>query len=112
MELAEYQARAISTAKDLPRDKAVLHAICLLGDEVGELASAIKKAEIYGQEWNMENVAEELGDLLYGVAYAAHVFGMSLETVARLNNDKLAKRYPGGAYSDFHAAARLDKEVA
>lgn len=111
MELAEYQAKAVRTAKDLPREKALLHVICLLADEVGELGSAIKKAEVYGQPWNMDNVVEELGDILYGVAYAAHVFGVSLETVGRLNNEKLAIRFPDG-YSDFHAAARLDKEVA
>lgn len=111
MELADYQAKAMRTAKELPHDKALLHSICLLADEVGEYASALKKPSIYGQPWDMDNVIEELGDILYGVAYAAHIFGVSLETVARLNNEKLAMRFPEG-YSDFHAAARLDKEVA
>jgi NTP pyrophosphatase (non-canonical NTP hydrolase) len=97
------------TAKELPREKALLHVIVGLMDEVGELAGAIKKSEIYGQPTDLENVAEELGDILWRTAYAAHFYGMSLETIARLNIEKLAKRYPDG-FSDYHAAARLDKE--
>ena len=79
-----------------------------MADEVGELASAIKKAEVYGQKYDFENIEEELGDILWDTAYAANVFGMSLETCARKNLDKLAKRYPDG-YSDERAAQRLDK---
>ena len=97
------------TAKPLSLDKAILHVIVGLADEVGELASAIKKSEIYGQPVDMENIAEEIGDILWRTAYAAHVYGMSLETVARKNIEKLAVRYPDG-YTDFHAEARIDKE--
>ena len=110
MHIHEFQSSAIRTAKDLPREAALLHAVCLLADEAGELASAIKKAEVYRQPWDFENVEEELGDLLYAVAYASHVFGMSLETCARKNIDKLAKRYPEGQYSDERAVQRLDKQ--
>ena len=104
----EYQSLACRTAKLLDRDKAILHAIVGLADEVGEFASAIKKSEIYDQPIDMDNIAEEIGDLLWRVQYAATVFGMSLETIARLNIEKLAARYPDG-YTDYHAAARLDK---
>lgn len=110
MQIHEYQSVAMRTAKELPRQVALLHLVSLLADEVGELASAIKKAEVYGQRFDFENIEEEIGDLLFGVAYAAHVFGMSLETCARKNNEKLAKRYPDGHYTDEHAALRLDKQ--
>ena len=108
MNLYEYQELSMRTAKPLNRDKAILHCIVGLADEVGELASAIKKAEIYDQKIDFENIAEEIGDILWRTSYAAHVFGMSLETIARQNIEKLAKRYPEG-YSDFHACARIDK---
>ena len=108
MQIHEYQANAMLTAKNLPREKALLHAICLLADELGELASTIKKAEVYNQPWDFDNVEEELGDALWGIAYTAYVFGMSLETCARQNLVKLQKRYPDG-YSDEKAAQRLDK---
>ena len=108
MNFDEYQHLASRTAKELPTDKAILHAVVGLADEVGEFCSAIKKSEIYGQPLDMDNLAEELGDILWRVQYAATVFGMSLETIARLNVEKLAKRYPEG-YTDYHAVARLDK---
>lgn len=108
MHIHEFQSLAMITAKELPRQVALLHLVSLLADEVGELASAIKKAEVYQQKYDFENIEEELGDILWGTAYAAQVFGMSLETCARKNLDKLAKRYPDG-YSDEKAAQRLDK---
>jgi NTP pyrophosphatase (non-canonical NTP hydrolase) len=108
MNLYDYQALAMRTAKELPREKAILHMIVGLADELGELSSAIKQSEIYGNPTDFINISEEIGDLLWRVAYAAHVFGFSLETVARMNIEKLAIRYPDG-YSDFHANARLDK---
>lgn len=109
MNLYEYQSLAMRTAKDLPRDRAILHMIVGLADELGELSSAIKQSEIYGKPMDIANLSEEIGDLLWRVAYAAHVFGFSLETIARMNIEKLATRYPDG-YTDFHASARLDKQ--
>jgi NTP pyrophosphatase (non-canonical NTP hydrolase) len=108
MNLYEYQSLAMRTAKELPREKAILHMVVGFADELGELSSAIKQSEIYGNPMDFNNLAEEIGDILWRVAYAAHVFGFSLETVARMNIEKLAIRYPDG-YSDFHANARLDK---
>ena len=110
MNLAEYQVLAMRTAKELPRSKALLHMITGLSSEVGELADNIKKAEIYGADHDWENVAEELGDLLWFTAYAANISGMSLETIARLNIEKLQKRYPE-KYTDQLALARLDKHI-
>jgi NTP pyrophosphatase (non-canonical NTP hydrolase) len=109
MLMSDYQVLAMRTAKPLPRDKAILHVIVGLADELGELSDAIKKSEIYGEPIDMVNMAEEVGDLLWRVSYAAHVFGFSLETIARMNIEKLARRFPDG-YSDYHATARLDKE--
>lgn len=108
MHIHEFQSLANRTAKELPLDKAILHVITGLSGEVGELSDAIKKSEIYNQPWDLENVAEELSDVLWFVAYACNVFGFSMETIARQNIEKLAKRYPH-AYSDHHAFVRLDK---
>jgi len=111
MQIHEYQSDAMRTAKDLPRLTAMLHVVSLLADEVGELSSAIKKAEVYGQPHDFGNIEEEIGDILWACAYAANVFGMSLETCARKNVEKLARRYPDG-YTDRHASMRLDKQVS
>lgn len=109
MNISEYQSLAMRTAKDLPLHTALLHVATGLAGEVGELCDSIKKSEVYDRQHDMNNYKEELGDILWFVAYASNVFGFSLETIARENIEKLATRYPEG-YSDFHAAARLDKE--
>ena len=49
---------------------------------------------------------EELGDLLWFAAELADVLGVSLETVAGLNIDKLRRRYPEG----FDAEHSLHRE--
>jgi NTP pyrophosphatase (non-canonical NTP hydrolase) len=111
MHVHEYQTLASRSAKELPLHKAILHIVTGLAGEVGELSDAIKKAEVYEKPYDMENISEEIGDLLWFLAYAANTFGFSLETIARQNIEKLATRYPEG-YSDYHAAKRLDKGEA
>lgn len=108
MHIAEYQVLAWRTAKELGHERAMLHVLAGLAGEVGELSDAIKRAEVYGEALDMENIEEELGDIMWFVAYAATVFGSSLETIARQNINKLGRRYPE-KYSDVLAVARLDK---
>jgi len=109
MHVHEYQSLAGRSAKELPLHTALLHIVTGLAGEVGELSDAIKKAEVYGNPYDMDNISEELGDVLWFLAYAANTFGLSLETISRQNIEKLAARYPDG-YSDYHAFRRLDKE--
>ena len=111
MNFSNYQTLSNRTAKQLPLHTALLHITTGFAGEVGELADAIKKAEIYGKPYDMDNIQEELGDLLWFVSYACNTFGFSMETVARENIEKLVRRYPDG-FSDYHADKRLDKEVA
>lgn len=108
MNLADYQALANRTAKQINFKDDLAHAALGLTGEAGEFADAVKKHIIYSQPCDFENMREELGDILWYCALAANVLGFSLETVARLNIEKLAKRYPD-QYTDHHAAVRLDK---
>lgn len=111
MNLYEYQELAIRTAKPESSLASLSHSALGLTGEAGEFADAVKKHVHYGKPLDIENLVEELGDILWYAAFAANVIGVPLTTIAELNIDKLRKRYPE-AYSDFHAAARLDKEVA
>jgi len=98
MELRDYQFLANRTAKDLGFKDGLIHAALGLTGEAGEFADA----------QNRQHMIEELGDILWYVAYACEVLGEPLEIIARDNIEKLKKRYPE-AYSDFNAHARLDK---
>ena len=110
MELRDYQFLANRTAKDLGFRDGLIHASLGLSGEAGEFADAVKRVAIYEGVPDRANMIEELGDLLWYIAYACEVLGEPLEIVARDNIEKLKKRYPE-AYSDFNAHARMDKEL-
>lgn len=108
MELREYQYLVNRTAKNLGFREGLIHAALGVTGESGEFADAVKRVAIYDGVPDRANMVEELGDLLWYIAYACEVLGEPLEIVARENIEKLRKRYPD-VYSDFHAHARMDK---
>jgi NTP pyrophosphatase (non-canonical NTP hydrolase) len=109
MDLFTYQQLALRTAKDLETPLAELqHALLGLTSETGELADVVKKHVIYGRDLDKENIAEELGDILWYLAIGAESVGTTLEEIANANIAKLKTRYPE-KYSDKLAAERLDK---
>lgn len=71
----------------------------------------MKKHTVYGANLNRINAIEELGDLLWYIAYACETLGIDMDEVAQQNMFKLSLRYPE-TYSDLLAAKRLDKEEA
>lgn len=111
MNLYEFQELAVRTAKPEDFRSSLSHSALGLTGEAGEYADAVKKHIHYGKPLDLDNMVEELGDIMWYAAFAANVIGVPLTTIAELNIEKLRQRYPA-AYSDFHAAARLDKEVA
>ncbi len=64
----DYVLLANRTAKPLEYDMQCWHAKLGLITEVGELADAYKRHEIYGKALDKVNVAEEVGDLAWYVA--------------------------------------------
>jgi NTP pyrophosphatase (non-canonical NTP hydrolase) len=110
MNFHEYQENAIKTAKAGDIKFNLVHAAMGIAGESGEFTDCVKKYAIYGQSFDRRNAAEELGDLMWFIALACNAMQISLEDVAAQNIEKLAKRYPE-KYTDYHAAARLDKEI-
>lgn len=110
MQASDYQMMATRTAKAETMEQGLFHASLGLAEEAGELCGAVKKHLIYGQKADIDNIIEELGDIAWYLAYFSEKVGVSLETVLRLNIEKLEKRYPE-KYTDELAALRLDKEA-
>jgi NTP pyrophosphatase (non-canonical NTP hydrolase) len=106
MELNEYQLEAIRTAPCGPY--LTTFALGIAG-EAGEVADLVKKHVGHGHPLDREKLAKELGDVLWYVAGLATEIGVSLESVARGNLEKLAKRYPNG-FSPEASMARVDVE--
>lgn len=108
MNLNDYQALAMRTAKQGIPSEELNHAALGIAGEAGELCDSVKRALVYGRPLDRENLLEEIGDCLWYLALACRAAGFKLEDAAQANLAKLRMRYPA-AYSDELAAARLDK---
>ncbi len=67
-----------------------------LAGEAGEFANLVKKMTAHGHDFDLDALMDELGDVLWYLAEAATASGLSLETIANHNVEKLIKRYPEG----------------
>ena len=96
MTLNEYQYFAQRTSNTKTASGKLENGILGMCGEAGECADIVKKYFFQMHELDREEVAEELGDVLWYVAETAQGLGMTLEEVARRNLRKLEKRYPAG----------------
>ena len=97
LSLDDYQGLAERTSgagKDGER-RQIIAALGLAG-EAGEFANMIKKLTAHGHNIPSEELAEELGDVLWYLSEAASACGLSLNQIAIMNVEKLRERYPDG----------------
>jgi len=93
MNLNEYQTKAAATAV-YPDEYKIIYPTLGLSGESGECADKLKK---YYRDGNpslfyKDDLAKEVGDVLWYVAILARDLGYSLEEVAQMNLDKLEDR--------------------
>ena len=94
-ELNEYQVFTISTAI-YPDDMEIIYPTLGLAGEVGEVADKVKKVcrdnnKQFDDEHRQE-IAKELGDVLWYVAALAADLGFTLQEIAEINVKKLSSR--------------------
>lgn len=96
----DYQNQARETAI-YPAGTGLTYTTLGLASEAGEVAGKLKKIIRDGDgiisDQQRLDLADEAGDCLWYVAMLAHELGMSLETLATRNLDKLASRKERGA---------------
>ena len=108
MTILEYQAMAARTSnKALSTDYHLLNGVLGLVGESGELADLVKKNWMQGHDLDVEHVAKELGDICWYIAETASAIGYDLETIMKMNIEKLRKRYPEG----FDSERSIHREV-
>jgi NTP pyrophosphatase (non-canonical NTP hydrolase) len=97
MTVDDYQKQALTTAlKSDDEFKDMMHWVLGLNGEAGEVAEKLKKiirdknGEI--SETDKQELAKELGDVLWYLAVFAHDLGMSFDEIAATNLQKLADR--------------------
>jgi len=96
MTFQEYQDEARKTAIYPNKDNNFIYPTLGLAGEAGEVAEKIKKVIRDGNgivsEEKKEEITKELGDVLWYVANLSKELGISLETVAERNIEKLKSR--------------------
>ena len=97
MTLDDYQRGALRTLNQSLDDRdRLLDASAGLAEEAAEVLGLIRKRAFQGKEVDQARLTEELGDVLWCLAVAAHSVGVSLSEVAAANQEKLARRHPDG----------------
>lgn len=98
MNMNEYQRFAARTGakatKRWTRSKALSNATIGLCGESGEVAELIKKSEFHDRPYTLDDIAGELGDVLWYLSELATLHGIDLDTIASANIAKLMDRYP------------------
>lgn len=107
MTLQEYQEKAARTINSgLTLKEQMRHGLYGLSAEAGEVLGLFQK-ELQGHEISRDDLAHELGDVLWMVAEICTANGMELDEVGRENIEKLLRRYPDG----FDAERSLHREA-
>lgn len=110
MNLNDYQRLARETAVYPNVGSNLTYAVLGLVGEAGEIANKLKKVQRDDggslTEDRRHQLADELGDVLWYVAAVAWELGLSLNTVAVLNWNKLSRRQAVGT---LHGEERGDE---
>ncbi len=96
MECDEYLRAALRTARDKDAPQEFMHLVLGLVGEAGEIAEKVKKL-VRDKDGDLaqldrDDMAAELGDVLWYTAVLTNFLGLSLDDVAQRNIDKLSDR--------------------
>ena len=107
----EYQGLAMRTSnQELSKEEHLLNGVLGLVGESGEIADLIKKQLYQGHPQDIEHIAKELGDCMWYVAETATAIGVDMETIMKMNIEKLKKRYPEG-FSAERSINRVEGDI-
>jgi NTP pyrophosphatase (non-canonical NTP hydrolase) len=97
MNFDEYQALAQRTSPaERPAIDKLTNGALGLGGEAGEVVEVVKKHRYHAHPLDRDELAKELGDVLWYVAELCAAADLSMGEVATRNIDKLRARYPEG----------------
>lgn len=97
MTINEYQQMAVETRNKELGAKAMLQdGLMGLSGEAGECIDILKKHLFQCHNLDCEHIARELGDVAWYLALSAYAMGYDLESILRMNIEKVQARYPNG----------------
>ena len=101
MEINDYQKLALRTMNtELNKKDVLINGVMGLCGESGEAIDIVKKHLAHNHPLDKEHLIKELGDIAWYLAETAYALDVDLETVLKLNIEKLKKRYPNGFNTD------------
>jgi NTP pyrophosphatase (non-canonical NTP hydrolase) len=83
---AEQVRSGLKVSEHTPR---LSHLILGLNEEAGEVAGVLKKSQYTGNLLNFSRLEEELGDVLWYLQGLCNAMGLTIETLAKRNIEKL-----------------------
>ena len=111
MKINEYQKRAyIAIQPHTDKKDEVLNWSVGLCEECGEVMNHIKHYCWGKEQIKKEEIAKEIGDVLWYASALCTALNLDLETVALLNLRKLEYRF-GGEFSEQKSKARHENEA-
>ena len=111
MTINEYQEACLRTE---PTDAKVSKTCRLenglmgLCGEAGEAMDILKKFLFQGHSLDKNHLAKELGDVAWYLAVSANAIGYDLDTIFKMNVEKLRARYPDGFNSELSVNRKSD----
>lgn len=105
----EYQKECYDLISEDGRKDMVLNGVLGLAGESGECCDLVKKNRFQGHELSKDKLIEEVGDVLWYVAETCSGLGISLKECAKINLDKLHKRFHGDKFNKEDSINRNEK---
>ena len=87
-----------------------LHMSIGMSTETGEILDTFKKSFAYGNDLDLVNIKEELGDCFWYAFNLMRMLGINFEEVLQLSVDKLRARYKKGWSKEEANHRNLNKE--
>ena len=90
-----FQSKAVGEAQNMNFRKVdmLTYAILSMNGAAGKLSDIVEKNICQGQDMDVHDLAERLGDVVRSVAVAAYDIGYSLEDILHLSMQKLEQEY-------------------
>lgn len=111
MNLQDYQKNINRAIPDHTSKKdEVLHWAIGLSEECGEVMSVLKHHFYGGEDLNKEELAKEVGDVLWYLSMLCTSCDINIDVAAELNVAKLEHRFPSDNFSNNRSVNRHNLE--
>lgn len=111
MDLSNYQKKIYRAIPEHTSEKdEILHWAIGLSEECGEVMGVLKHHYYGGEEFSKEELAKEIGDVLWYLSTLCTACHINLDVVAELNIAKLEHRFPTDDFNDDRSADRHNIE--